>query len=175
MSNFSDMEKFNNLSIRARAAYGILCLESFINHLGYNADKWLIITDELWKFTNSNPGIWHEYMSEMTPFAINENIPFESKGCDHINKGKHDLLQQLYQYADNDLLTTIDLIFNIGTRDLYSSVTKGSPDTINYLKEIIRIINCHTISLPDIALVRRFTITENEGWGKEFSRNDLSE
>ncbi|AEA42353.1 hypothetical protein [Fluviicola taffensis] len=165
--------EIEKISIRGRVAFGILCLEMFIKHLNYDFSKWKIIIDELWSFTNSNIGLWHEKISEMTPFSILEEIPFEKKGCECINEKKHNELQLLYKNSNAEILKIINLIFDIGTRDSYSSISNFSPDTIKYLNEIISILEQNSIQLPNEKLFINQSISENQGWGKEFSKEDI--
>lgn len=167
------MEKIKDLSIRARVAFSILCLEAFIKFLNYDISKWNLILSELWKYTNTNVGKWHENISEMTPFSINEKIAFELKGCENIDESKHDELQKLYADVNIEILKIINLIFEIGTRDLYSSITNHSQDTISYLKEIILVLEKNGIDLPNINGLQKFSILENNGWGSEFKKEDI--
>lgn len=169
------MSQIKNLSIRARVAFGILCLERILKHFQFDLIKWNILLNELWKYTNSNVGKWHEIISEMTPFSINEQVDFELKGCEYINKEKHDDLQKLYIDVNNDILKVIDLIFEIGTRDLYSSISNNSQDTIKYLQEIILVLEKNDIELPNIKQLQKFSILENNGWGREFTKEELIE
>ena len=163
-----------NLSIRARVAFAILCLEYLLDYFKYDSYKWAVIIDKLWEYTNSNVGKWHEHLSEMTPFSIEEEIEFEKKGCDYISKSKHDELKELYKNVHPDVLRIINLIFEIGTRDLYSSITNSSPDTLLYTNEIIEILKKHKVEIPSTEKLAKYPIDQNEGWGNEFIKKDIS-
>jgi len=169
------MEKMISLSIRARVAYAILCLEHLLQHLKYDFSKWELILEELWQYTAGNPGQWHESMAEMIPFSINEEIAFELKECVYINLEKHDQLQELYKDVHEDVLRIIGLTIEIGTRDLYASIVNNSPDTLNYLDRIIAILERNGVELPTTAQLKSFTIDQQNGWGNPFARVQITE
>lgn len=167
------MKYLKNLSIRSRVAYGILCLEKILNFYHVDIEKWNLLLNELWKYTNSNVGKWHEYISEMTPFSILEKVEFKLKECEYIDQVVHNELLNLYENVDLDVLKIIDLIFEIGTRDLYTSISNNSPDTIKYINEIEEILISKNILLPTTQNLEKFDITQNYGWGNEFTRNQI--
>jgi hypothetical protein len=162
-----------NISIRARVAYGILCLESLINFFQLDKNKWEFVLKELWKYTNSNVGRWHEVMSEIIPFSVCEEIDFQEKGCVIINEQTHNQLKDIYSEVNQDLLAIIDLVFEIGTRDLYSTITNKSQDTLLYIQKINTILNKYKIDPPNYRIFEKYSISENNGWGIEFTRDDI--
>lgn len=165
----------SNLSIRARVAYAILCLENLLQHLNKDLSKWELILEELWKYTAGNPGEWHESMAEMRPFSINEEVAFELKECVYIDLEKHARLKELYKGANEDVLKMVDLTFEIGTRNLYASIVNNSPDTLNYLDQIIAILERNGIELPTTSKLQGFTIDQQNGWGNSFTRTEVAE
>ena len=167
--------KIEKLSIRARVGYGVLCLEAILNQKQNELNDINIILDELWKYTSQNCGAWHYKMSEYTPFSIYYDAEFESKGFDFLDKNTHDKLYHLYSKLDSDVLVIINLIFEIGTKDLYSSICNNSPETIEFLERIKNILLANKIELPDINILSTYTIDENHGWGRAFKREDLFE
>lgn len=168
-----ESEEFKDLSIRARVAYGICCLESAINYYNINHFDWTFILDVLWSYTNGNIGKWHEIMAECSPDSILEDLSYEVKGITIISIEEYEKLRTLFMQSNKVCQDIINIIFNIGTRDLYSSIVNGSPDTLKYLQQIIEIMKHNNIPLPDVEYFRKYSIHDNEGWGKEFSREDI--
>lgn len=165
--------KIENLSIRARVAFALLCLELIIIHYEKTTARFIIILNKLWSYTNSNMGIWHMKIAEICPDSILEEVPFIKKGCHYINEFEHDQLVAIYHSTNVDIKDIINLIFEIGAKDLYSSICNNSPETIEFLERIINILISNKIKLPDINILSTYTIDENHGWGRAFKREDL--
>jgi hypothetical protein len=164
---------FNLISIRARVAFAILCLENTIQHFKKENLEWSFIYKLLWSYTIGKVGSWHYPMAEATPRSILFDAKYDEKEMEFLNEDEYNQLKIIYSNSNELINTMINKIFEIGTRDLYSSIVNNSPDTINYLKEIIQLMEQNNIQLPDIKLFEKFPITENEGWGREFTRKDI--
>lgn len=162
-------KKFINISIRGRVAFAILCLEKAIAHFGFEKYDWTFILNQLWSITNTKLGSWHYPLAECTGRSIINDTEFLDD-LEFLTEEKFWELNKLYKKSNMIILRMIDLIFEISTRDLYSSISHGSPDTLNYLQEIIDLMEQNNISLPEIKLFEKFPITENDGWGREFKR-----
>lgn len=167
--------ELEDLSIRARVAFGIECLERLINRSTASELNWEdLLLSKLWGYTSSdNLGRWHYLISEYTPFSILEDISFEEKEYEYITKIEYNELLQIYQKCNDELLKCIDLIFEIGTLDLYSSIKDKSPRTLRMLKEIITIIESNSLQLPDLKKYENYLIDYKNGWGAKFERENL--
>lgn len=167
--------KLEDLSIRARVAFAIECLEKLINKEANSDFNWEeSLLSKLWSYTSTNNlGYWHYLIGESIPWAVLEDLPYEEKMCDYINKSEHDELRRSYQGSSKELQNCIDLIFDIGTTDLYSSITNKSPRTILVLKEIILILEENFLQIPDIRRFENYQIDKEEGWGCRFHKSDL--
>jgi hypothetical protein len=166
------MDKFKEVSIRGRAAYAILCLEKVITHFGLDKYDWSFILHQLWSITKSKLGSWHYPLAECTGRSIINDEEYLDD-LEFLTKERFWELNTLYKKSNSIILRIIDLIFEISTRDLYSSIVNASPDTLIYLREIIDLMEQNNISLPDVNLFKKFPFTENEGWGREFTREDI--
>lgn len=164
--------EFENISMRARVAFGILCLENAIKYYQLDHLNWSFINKLLWSYTNSNVGRWHEIMSEATPFGVLGETEYLDD-LDNISVEEFRQLEDLYKRSNNEINKIIDFIFNIGTRDLYAAIVNGSPDTLKYIQRIIDIMCENNIELPNVRLFDKFSINENQGWGKEFIKEDI--
>ncbi len=80
-------------------------------------------------------------------------------------------MKSCHKNANQVILIIIDITYYIGIKDLYSSIVDGSQDTLRYLQEIIDLMELNNFPLPDDKLFGKFPISENEGWGREFTRD----
>ncbi|GAA4275919.1 hypothetical protein [Aquimarina mytili] len=164
---------FSNISIRGRVAYAIICLENAIRFYEKENLDWLYIFNLLWAYTKDEVGNWHYPMAESTPKSIMFDADYSSKEMEYIDRDEYEKLSLLYKNSNNTINYIIDKLFEIGTRDLYSSIINNSPDTLKYLQEIIDVMEERGITLPNIKFFQKFPISENEGWGRKFLREDI--
>lgn len=161
---------FIEVSIRGRVAFGVVCLENAIKHFNRLDLEWNFLLKLLWSYTNDNVGTWHYQLAECIPSAV---MVGDDKYLDFLSKQQFWEFNKLYSQCNDEILQIIDLIFSIGVEDLYSSIVNNSPETICHLNDIINILNNDNIPLPSIDLFERFPITENHGWGREFTRAEV--
>jgi hypothetical protein len=48
-----------------------------------------------------------------------------------------------------------------------------SPKTLSVINDLIVLLNKNNIQLPEIKLLEKFSIVDNGGWGKEFTRDEI--
>ena len=171
------MMKTEDLSIRARVALGAMCLEMLLECFveDYkNNPGWLFVLSSIWDYTSKPPGDWHYKMAEIIPFSVEEDLPFEEKGIDFLEKEKYDLIRELYLKTPNqDIKKVIDKIFEIGTIDLYTSIHDKSPQTISRLQEIINITQENNLQIPSLDRFVSYSINTNDGWGNDFDKSKV--
>lgn len=165
-------KEFTNISIRGRVAYAVLCLEKAIVHFGFDKYDWSFVLNLLWSITNTKLGSWHYPLAECTGRSI-INDEGNLEDLEFLTKDKFWELNKLYKKSNNVILRIIDLIFEISTRDLYASIVNGSPDTLKYLQEIIDTMDQNKISLPNMEFIKKLPISENGGWGRDFTRQEI--
>lgn len=168
--------ELKDLSIRARVGMSTLCLEKLLNdnfseevlHKG-----WEYILSSIWEYTEKSPGNWHYKMAEITPFSVEEDLPFEEKGIEYLDREIYFLIADAYKDTCGDIKRVVDLIFEIGTLDLYSSIVDNSPRTLSMLEEILTIAENNGLRIPSIDIFKDYQITTNNGWGNSFKRSDV--
>jgi hypothetical protein len=168
--------QLQQLSIRARVALGARCLELILDdkNINYLEDNgWKYVLKHIWSYTHINPGSWHYLMAELTPFSIEEEIPFADKGFEYLEESDYYDIRTTYSAVDSDIKKIVDLIFEIGTLDLYSSIKGNSPRTLLMLEEIISILIRHNLEIPKLKRHKKFDILENNGWGIEFDKSNF--
>jgi hypothetical protein len=173
MTNF--LNKLKEFSNRGKVAFAICCFENAIKYYGLNKVNWLFVIQELWSFCNSSMAIWQEKFGELTPFVVNENVDFKIKDYHYLSKEQHDNLQSLYKDAPAVILVLLGLIYDIGITNVLVKVNSNSlkEAQLPFLNDIIKLMEENNIPLPEIELFEKFPITENEGWGREFTREDI--
>lgn len=164
---------FKKFSIRARVAYGALCLENLLKDTFVSSSEYRSILDLIWLYTAVNPGTWHYKMSEATPFSIEDPLPYKEKGYEFLSKDQHDQLAHLYSQMGSEAKQIINLLFEIGTLDLYSTIKNGSPRTLQMLLDIADTVAELGVDLPPYEPLLKYGIQEEQGWGKTFEREDL--
>lgn len=144
-------------------------MESILSTIGETKDEWMLILDTIREYSSGDPGKWHYKMSELTPFSIEEDIPFERKDYQYFTLEEHNVLKKLYAKSGNPPKEIIGLIFEIGTKDLYSSITQKSPETLKMLERIIHLLNVNKCTIPNSDDLLKYSIEEQGGWGVKFS------
>ncbi len=167
------MDKYQNLSIRARVVFGGLCLENLLCSIGEAKEEWTLVLDTIWEYSSGDAGKWHYKMSELTPFSIEEDIPFERKDFQYFTVEEYNALKKLYSRSGNDLKEIVGLIFEIGTKDLYSSITLKSPETLKMLERIVDLLNEKKCTVPNVDDLVKYSIDEQGGWGIKFFKRDI--
>lgn len=168
--------ELKNLSIRGRVALSALCLEELLknNSSEYNTDEgWQFILKSIWDYTNTPPGSWHYKMAEIIPFSIEEDVSFEEKGIEYLDSDTYFLIREAYRNTCGDIKKVINLIFEIGTLDLYSSISDNSPRTLSMLEEILSITQRNGLLIPSVDRFRDYDISSNHGWGNSFNRSEI--
>ena len=169
------INSLKEISNRGRVAFAIFCLESAMDHFQLDKTKWKFVLDESWKFCYSDMPVWQERFLEVIPFAVSEKIDWKIKDYMHLTKEEHDALQNLYDETDPDILAMIDLIHRIGSANMLTTVNSEALKMVSipYLQSLIELMNKNNIPLPDIKLFEKFPVTDNCGWGSEFTREDV--
>ena len=112
--------------------------------------------------------------AEITPLSIVENSEYNSIDFECITQEQYSLLKRMYSTIPKEYFVIFELIFEIGTKDLYASIVNGSKETHGFLSAIVKVLEENKIDVPDIPkfLIKQ-GIEENYGWGNPFYRNDI--
>jgi len=175
MENKITSESFLEISNRGRVAYAICCLENAMEHYKEKSKCWDFVLENLWTFCNQNMALWEGKIGEMSPRSVCYDSTFEQKGCEYINQEIHDDLKVLYAQSNKALLRLVDEIYALGAVNIF--VTISSIDlakkSLPYLQGIIDIMIQNNITLPNFNNFIQFPIDENNGWGREFTREEV--
>lgn len=162
---------FADVSIRGRVAYGIRCLESFIERNRCLSEEWSSVLSLLWSYTDSPLDKWQEAVSRLVPRCLMEM----SGDTEELQPGlSAEKLRNMYLSADKAIIHIIELIYYMGTCELYGKISGHGQASLERLSEVIRAVKCRDIQLPEASAFLRFSFEENGGWGERFDRRKLS-
>ena len=171
-----EIHEFKNISIRGRMAFGIICFEHALKHLNYDFEDWDIILKELWSFTELEfIDEWLYAFAGYTASSILENLSFAEKGFEKVAESEYVILKKLYNKADDLICDLTDILFWLGTTDLYGELVNNSLKTLEELEKIIGLMKVNNISMPLETLFRKFSYSEKGGWGNSFTRDAVFE
>jgi hypothetical protein len=172
-----EIKMFKEISTRGRVAFAICCLENVIKkqNLVQNDESEKTILQQLWHFTTDNIALWELQVRELIPYVIMEDVSYEIKDFDFFSLKFHNKLQTYYKKCYPYLLEIINLIYELGRTNLYVAINseKLKEVSLPHLQDIIDLMEKNDIQLPDIGLFKKISITENYGWGRTFTREDI--
>ncbi len=164
---------FINISLRARVAFAILCLENAIDHFDLPKNKWQIVLKKLWELTSMKyVDEWLYSVSKIMYSSILEDN-YSEEWKQYLSISEYMQLRELYLTTPNLIFEILDYIFEIGTIDMYGAILDNSKETLKLLKQLIMLISKENIILPNVEPFAKFSIAENDGWGREFTRNEI--
>ncbi|MES2776855.1 MAG: hypothetical protein V4722_21945 [Bacteroidota bacterium] len=167
--------EFRNVSIRGRMAFGIICFENALKHFDYDVEDWQMILRELWSFTEIEYiDEWLYSFAEYKASSILEDLSFSEKGFEKLTRSEYGILKKLYFNSDNLIQELTDLLFWLGTVEMYGQIVDNSPKTLEELQKIMNVMATNGIQLPQGSLFLKFSFTE-DGWGKGFTREEVFE
>ncbi len=159
-----------NISLRARVAFIILCIE--------NALEKLVLKDKIQKTLNV---FWHQTSIEFVDEWLYEvsKVMSDSILCDDYEENDvlthkdYLYLKESYKSIPKFVFELMECAFECGTIELYGMIDSQSEKTIQIVLKTIQIMEQNSIPLPDMNLFEKFPITENNGWGRAFTREDI--
>lgn len=113
-------------------------------------------------------------VAEITPLSIMGEGVYNTFDFECITQEQCSLLKRMYSTIPKEYFVIFELIFEIGTKDLYASIVNGSKETHVFLSAIVKVLQDNKIEAPDIPkfLIKQ-GIEENYGWGNPFYRKDV--
>ncbi|NIG55058.1 hypothetical protein [Chitinophaga sp. Cy-1792] len=162
---------FKRISIRARLAYGALCLENAIKFYQQEHLNWTYLFDLIWSTTTTFMYSWADHMGEANPLVVMHE-PFGSIEADYILEAEFNQLKEVYDQANPVLFKIIDRIHYAGSSNVDHGLTRY---TILPMQQLADLMDEHAIPLPDITPFFKFGVEEDGGWGRAFSREEIYE
>lgn len=169
-----EMEEFKSVSVRGRVAYAIRCLEETLLHYEYPLDQWEWVLEKLWTYTDIDYwDDWFYEIAEYVPESILECNTYKSH-FEYVSEEQFMLLYALYQKTNEATKKIIEIIFEMGTRELYGKVEHNSQLTLDFLLELRKLMKDHNIPMPSFEGYPRYSFNVNGGYGDDFDGKELS-
>jgi hypothetical protein len=163
-------EQIKKISIRARVAFIILCIENAVENSSVIV-KWQKVFNVFWLQTSIQfVDEWLYNISKVMPESILDDEYEENDTLTH-NDYVH--LRDLYKTVPKYIFELMELAFECGTIELYGKIENESERTIQIVLKAVEIMKQHDGALPNIDLLQKFIISENSGWGIQFTREEI--
>lgn len=166
-------KKIEEISLRGRIAYAIMCIEAYLKN-EYPNKNWIILSQKMWEATNSFLDEWSFSFGEFIPEFVFEFPDYESSYFEYISKNDYYSLTELYNGVNsdvNELLMLLDIIVQLY---LYTSIPGIGKQSIDILKEIEEYLISKKIMLPNLQKISFSKFSELHGWGNRFDGTYLS-
>lgn len=168
------MEVLEKISIRGRMAYAICLFERLLLYYKSSKQEWNWVLEKLWAYTSSEYlDDWMYELAEYMPGSIFEDTPYD-EDCEFITIDEFNCLYKLYNKSSMEVISFMQLLFEIGTIDLYSRLVDNSPNTMKRVKEAIGILNRNNIKVIAMEPFKKYSFDKCDGWGESFDGRRLS-
>ena len=168
-------KSFDNISIRGRVAYVIMCFEKYVT-LKYPKTDWTRVDDMMWKICDDSDYIdisTYKYM-EIIPEYLYEFDDYIKADFDYLSEEDFIYYRSVIPKDDNDLNVLMHAIYDIAIEYAYVALDKNAPETRKYIDDVLHIMTDNQITKPDIQLVSKYTFDKAGGWGNVFDGRYLS-
>lgn len=171
MREEQNMHEFRNISIRGRMAYLLCSFKKLLMYYNCTIDDWKIILEKLWKFTSVE--YFDDWMYEIAEYLPNSIMEDGLEDVEYISEEEFYFYKQVYYNVADDIKEMIQIIFELGTCEIYGRITNNSSGTLEKLKEGILLLEKNNITLIDIDPFKKYKFYENNGWGLPFDGKEL--
>lgn len=166
---------FNDISIRGRVAFGIMCFERYVKDKYHDADfspvchlMWGIVSDK--DFIDASA---ERYM-EIIPEYLYEFDDYDEAEFDYLSTEEFNAMRKLIPNDDQSLEIIMHRIYDTAMEHAYSAIKAPAKASIDYVFEIAETLGMEGVTPPDIESVKRFSFAESGGWGAPISYEGLS-
>lgn len=166
---------FYPISIRGRIAYSNMCFEHYVLNKYPNCD-FSKICKLMWNMVNESDYIdnsAYHYM-EVIPEYLFEFETYAESDFEYISEEDFNMFRGILNKYDVNLNVIMHRIYDIAMEYAYQDFDYPAKNTVNYLFEIIDILNKSNIPLPDENLVSDFKFEQCDGWGDFINPTELS-
>jgi hypothetical protein len=179
-----EVEKFKDISIRGRFAFGLTCLENLIAYYNLDSEELDSLIGGFWQFTEA------EYVDSALPYLVEANpkvilddyqlyqqgkIAFDQIGLQELQnpaefKKRYELLKDLPE-SIKELKDTLESIVSI---ELYGKVVGYSGKTYQYTLDIIKLMQAFPETLmPQVEDYTFSSFGQSNGWGIRFTKEAI--
>jgi hypothetical protein len=163
-------EEIKSISIRARVAFIILCIENAIDTFE-EKKEWDIVLSILWKQSSLEyVDEWLYICSYIMPDSI---LKDEYEENDTISIEDYKRIKLLYTQSPKYIFDLLECVFECGTIELYGRIVDNSEKTVQSVLNAIEIMKENHIRIPAVEMLKKYSITENDGWGRIFKKHEI--
>lgn len=169
--------QYDNLSIRGRVAYLIMCFERYVKHK-YPEKDMSLPAKFMWNIVDHVAYIddkAYRYM-DVIPDYLFEADSYETSDMVDMTRKEYDVLVALLPRAeeDPDLNTIMHRIYDVAMEFVYTEVKLDAPETKRYMAEVDWILAKNGVDAPDVNRLPQYEWDETHGWGKLIAPKNLS-
>lgn len=157
---------FNNISIRGRIAFCIMCVENYMKST-YPTANFSVVSKLMWNIVGDSDYIDNSayHFMEIIPEYLYEFDSFVDSDFEYISEIEYEACKDLLSPSDETLNLIMHRIYDIAMEYAYEAIPTAGKKTIDYLFDVINILEERHIPLPDIASVLSSTFDQHDGWG----------
>lgn len=125
------MCEFKSISIRGRMAYLLCSFKMLLKYYNCNCDDWKIILEKLWKFTSVE--YFDDWIYEIVEYLPNSILEDGLEDVEYISEEEFAFCKQLYANSADDIKDMIQIIFELGSCEVYGRIADNSNNTLEKL------------------------------------------
>lgn len=170
-----DATAFQSISMRGRVAYVVMCLEEAILALAQSHAEWSWVLCRLWKYTSTGDlDEWQERTAEIIPRVVLDSENYSDGGYEYLTPNEFMELRILYSSNNPLLARLVDLVFDVGTLEMFGGIGNGAPISLENLNTVAMLMAEQSLSMPDLRGVAGLSFAQCLGWGSPFQGEKLS-
>jgi hypothetical protein len=171
----SSMTTFQEISMRGRVAYSLMCLEEAIQKRAKDPVKWVWPLRQLWSYTSTTDlEEWMVITSEILPSVVIGEEDYGNNQFKHLTPDQFVALRELYNENETFLGGIVELVFDIGTSELYGGIKDGGQYSLAKLGKLDSLMADCSLDVPDISALFDKSFDQQHGWGNRFQPGALS-
>lgn len=166
--------RINDISIRARVAYLIMCFESYVA-AKYPHGNWQPVAEMMWKICDNSDYIdnsAYRYL-DIIPDHLYAHEGFAESEFEYMTEKEYKSFSSIIPKDDSNLSILMHSIYDVAIEYAYCGIPKGAPDTIPYIDDVVQIMHDNGLMLPDVSLLSGYVDPE-DWWGEPFDGRYLS-
>lgn len=165
---------FENISLRGRMAYVIMCAERYALTKKPNAE-WRPVFKDLWSITEDIMwDDWSDRVMDLLPEFIYELEAYDPDEFSWLDKEDFVQLKELYDGMGDAWATIIRNLVDMEEIYAYTSIPGTGSESIALAEEAIKLVRDCGIDAPDVDQVAFSSFGENNGRGDPFDAKPLS-
>ena len=164
---------FSNVSLAGRFAYAVMCAENYALTKYPNKD-WKPLFTWMWKATNDYFDEWWYRFMEILPEYLYEFDNYQDAQFDYLSEQDYNYYAEFLKDIDKNMERLLEIPGEIAMVYSYTEIPGKGKESIDLLKESIKILENNNIELPDPKEVEFTSFNKKNGWGENFDGTHLS-